>query len=68
MTDFRGHMCVSKKPIDGGMHISPRLKLTGVYADGLYLHGRGSGVLCGEGFILGKNSPFKNIPLLELIL
>ena len=43
-----------KKPIDGGMHISPRPKLTGVYADGLDLRRRGSGVLCGEGLILGK--------------
>ena len=47
-----------KKTIDGGMHISPRPKLTGVYADGLYLCRRGSGVLFGKGLILEKNSPF----------
>ena len=56
-----------KKTIDGGMHISCRPNLTSVYADGLYLK-RGSAIHVGEGLILGKNSPFKNIPLLGLIL
>ena len=50
------------------MHISPRPKLTGVYGDGLYLRRSGSGIRAGEGFILGKNSPFKNVPILGWIL
>ena len=57
-----------KKTIDGAMHISPRPKLADVYADGLYLRRLGSGMRCGDGFILGKNSPFKNIPILGWIL
>ena len=57
-----------KKTMDGGMHISPRPKLTGVYGDGLYLRRPGSGILGGEGLILGRNSPFKNIPILGWIL
>ena len=56
-----------KKTTDGGMHISCRPKLTSVYADGLYLK-RGSAIHVGEGLILGKNSPFKNIPVLGWIL
>ena len=57
-----------KKTKDGGMHISSRPKLTSVYADGLYLRRRNSNIRRGEGLILGKNSPFKNVPLLGLIL
>jgi len=57
-----------KKTLDGAMHISPRPKLTGVYGDGLYLRRPGSGVHDGQGLILGRNSPFKNIPLLGWIL
>ena len=50
------------------MQISPRPKLTGVCGDGLYLRYPGSGIHAGEGFILGKNSPFKNISILGWIL
>ena len=57
-----------KKSVDGAMQISPRPKLTGVCGDGLYLRYPGSGIHSGEGFILGKNSPFKNIPILGWIL
>ena len=57
-----------KKTMDGAMHISPRPKLTGVHADGLYFRRPGSGVFCGNGLILGRNSPFKNIPILGWIL
>ena len=35
--------------------------------DGLYLK-RGDAVHNGEGLILGKNSPFKNVPILGWIL
>ncbi len=44
-----------KKTMDGGIHISPRPKLTGVYGNGLYLRRPGSGILGGEGLILGRN-------------
>ena len=57
-----------KKTTNGAMQISPRPKLTGVYADGLYLRRPGSGIFGGEGLILGRNSPFKNIPILGWIL
>ena len=57
-----------KKSVDGAMQISPRPKLTGLCGDGLYLRYPGSGIHSGEGFILGKNSPFKNIPILGWIL
>ena len=57
-----------KKSVDGAMQISPRPKLTGVCGDGLYLRYPGSGIHSEEGFILGRNSPFKNIPILGWIL
>ena len=57
-----------KKTTNGAMQISPRPKLTSVYADGLYLRRPGSGIFDGEGLILGRNSPFKNIPILGWIL
>ena len=57
-----------KKTMNGAMQISPRPKLTGVCGDGLYLRFPGSGIHTGEGFILGENSPFKNIPILGWIL
>ena len=57
-----------KKTVHGALQISPRPKLTGVCGDGLYLRYPGSGIYTGEGFILGENSPFKNIPILGWIL
>ena len=57
-----------KKTMDGAMHISPRPKLTNVHVDGLYLRRPGSGIFCGNGLILGRNSPFKNIPILGWLL
>ena len=41
--------------------------LGGVHGDGLYLK-RGSTIQEGSGLILGANSPFKNIPILNLLL
>ena len=65
----KGGKCYNLKKTEyGGMHISPRPKLTGVYGDGLYLRRSGSGIRAGEGLILGKDSPFKNIPILGWIL
>ena len=49
-----------------GLYITPHSSAETV-ADGLYLK-RGSTIHAGEGLILGKNSPFKNIPVLGWIL
>ena len=54
-------------PIRGrGVQLLPK-KLRGVSGDGLYLK-HGANIYDGRGLLLGKNSPFKNIPILGLIL
>ena len=54
-------------PIRGkGLHLIPK-KLNGVRGDGLFLK-HGSNIYDGRGLLLGKNSPFKNIPILGLLL
>ena len=56
-------------PIKGGgaRLIPTRKKLKGVEGDGLFLK-HGSRIHDGRGLLLGKNSPFKNIPILRLLL
>ena len=64
-----GH-CVKVQPdVKGrGLRLTPsRTSLAGVHGDGLYLK-RGSQVYDGQGLIFGRNSPFKNIPILNLLL
>jgi hypothetical protein len=62
-----GH-CVKVEPVKGnGLYLTPRRRLPGVHGDGLYLK-RGSTIQDGSGLILGPNSPFKNIPILNLLL
>ena len=62
-----GH-CVKVEPVKGnGLYLTPHSRLSGVSGDGLYLK-RGSSIYNGEGLLLGKNSPFKNIPILNLLL
>ena len=62
-----GH-CVKIDPVKGnGLYLSPHQRLSNVYGDGLYLK-RGSTIREGSGLILGANSPFKNIPILNLLL
>ena len=64
-----GH-CVKVEPVKGnGLYLSPHRggSLCGVHGDGLYLK-RGSTIQDGSGLILGPNSPFKNIPILNLLL
>ena len=51
----------------GGVQLMPNKKLHGVCGDGLFVK-RGSQIYDGRGLLLGKNSPFKNIPILGLIL
>ena len=57
-------------PMKGnGLYLTPHLSKfqnAGV-GDGLYLK-QGDAIHNGEGLILGKNSPFKNVPILGWIL
>ena len=54
-------------PIRGkGVQLVPK-KCKGIHGDGLFLK-RGSKIYDGRGLLLGKNSPFKNIPILGLLL
>jgi len=65
-------------PVEGnGLYLSPHPHLDGVYenggykknfSDGLYVRAKNGRIYNGKGLILGKNSPFKNIPLLGWIL
>ena len=50
-----------------GLYLTPHKRLSGVHGDGLYLK-RGSTIQAGSGLILGPNIPFKNIPILNLLL
>lgn len=50
-----------------GLFLTPHQRLQEISGDGLFLR-RGSNVYDGSGLILGKNSPFKNIPILGWIL
>ena len=63
-----GH-CVKVEPVKGnGLYLTPhRGGLPGIHGDGLYLK-HGSTIQEGSGLILGPNSPFKNIPILNLLL
>ena len=64
----RGH-CIKVEPVKGnGLYLTPHSSENhaGV-GDGLYLK-RGDAVHNGEGLILWKNSPFKNVPILGWIL
>ena len=65
---FRSVHCIKVDPVEGnGLYLYPHTSSHGSYGDGLYLK-RGNTVHRGEGLILGKNSPFKNIPILGWIL
>ena len=62
-----GH-CVKVEPVKGnGLYLTPHARLAGVHVDGLFLK-RGASIYNGEGLLLGPNSPFKNIPILNLLL
>ena len=63
----RGH-CIKVDPVKGnGLYLRAHPSSHGALGDGLYLK-RGSSIHNGEGLILGKNSPFKNVPILGWIL
>ena len=63
-----GH-CVKVEPVKGrGLRLTPsRTSLTGIRGDGLYLK-KGAQIYDGHGLLFGPNSPFKNIPILNLLL
>ena len=64
----RGH-CIKVDPVKGnGLYLRNHQSGKGMRGDGLYLKRGGSMQTVGEGLILGKNSPFKNIPVLGWIL
>ena len=63
----KGH-CIKIDPVRGnGLYLTAHSSGHGVLGDGLYLR-RGNAIHNGEGLILGKNSPFKNVPILGWIL
>lgn len=65
---FRSGHCIKVDPVKGnGLYLQAHPSLDDERGDGLYLK-RGSSVYNGEGLILGKNSPFKNVPILGWIL
>ena len=65
---FRSGHCIKVDPVKGnGLYLHPSPSSHGLRGDGLYLK-RGDTIHNGEGLILGKNSPFKNIPILGWIL
>ena len=55
------------KTTDGAIKFQPRPKLAGVNGNGLYLR-HGGDIYHGEGLLLGKSSPFRNIPVLGWLL
>ena len=62
-----GH-CVKVEPVKGnGLYLRKHAPLHGVHGNGLYLK-RGSQIYDGKGLLLGSKSPFKNIPILGLLL
>lgn len=62
-----GH-CVKVDPVKGnGLYLTPHRGLSGLHGNGLYLK-RGSTIQEGSGLIFGPNSPFKSIPILNLLL
>ena len=62
-----GRCFALNKTTDGGIKLLPRPMLAAVHGDGLYLR-RGSDIYQGEGLLLGKSSPFRNIPVLGWLL
>ncbi len=64
----RGGIAAKITSTGKGLHLSPWNKGSSVTGDGLYLKTGASTFAHGEGLILGPDSPFKNIPILGLIL
>ena len=62
-----GHY-VKIRPIKGrGLELTPQRRPVGIFGEGIFLK-HGSRIYDGRGLLLGKNSPFKNIPIIGLLL
>ena len=60
--------CYRVNVVEGnGLYLNPRRKRISMRGDGLYLK-HGGQIYDGNGLLLGKNSPFSNIPILGWIL
>ena len=65
---FKHGHCIKVDHVEGnGLYLRAHPSSHGALGDGLYLK-RGNALHNGDGLILGKNSPFKNIPILGWIL
>ena len=62
-----GQSCRVQQADGNGLYLSSHKRLEDVTGDGLFLR-YGRNIYEGDGLLLGPNSPFKNIPLLNLIL
>ena len=63
----KGRHCYQAHPVEGnGLFLSPHGRRLAA-GDGLFLK-QGHNVYSGEGLILGRDSPFKNIPILGWLL
>ena len=62
----RGGCVCTVKPSGTGLYLKPSAARI-VQGDGLYLK-RGQQFYDGSGLILGPNSPFKNVPILGMLL
>ena len=64
----KGKVCAEIKPVKaGGLYLSPHPHLN-TQGDGIYVCDGFGARKEGKGLLLGENSPFKNIPLLGLLL
>lgn len=64
----KGGHCYRADPVEGnGLYLSPHQPGLSAKGDGMFLK-KGNRVYDGKGFILGANSPFKDIPILGWIL
>ena len=63
----QGHCYQIQKTEGDGLFLSPHQRLHEISGDGIFLR-HGNNIYDGSGIILGKNSPFKNIPILGWIL
>ena len=56
------------EPVKGnGLYLTPHSRQAGEFGDGLNLK-RGSSIYDGRGLLLGSERPFKNTPILILII
>ena len=66
---FKRGNCIKVDPVKGnGLYLRSHHSGHGTKGDGLYIKRGDSLESVGNGLILGKNSPFKNIPILGWIL